>query len=468
MTLMRRSRFRFRFENWRFRPGHYTKELEGKDPALAHRIDRALNVSWKEGSVTQLMVGAFDYYLIPYALSLGATTPEIGLLISVPFLIAASSQLFAVRAVQLAGSRCDLLTRGTAVQALFMIPLGILPVLAVPQKILLLTILVTVFRFMANLLGPAWGSLMSDYLPENKRGEYFGWRSRVIGVFGVIGIGLWGILLSGFHQISTGAGFMVVFLSAAVLRFVSYYYMRSMTDIEMTHTPRGHFDVFAFYRQLRQSNFAKFVLYVASITFATQMSVPYFSVYLLKEAGLDYLSFMGVQMSSAVMMLVTFPLWGKQADMVGNAKILKLTSFFIPLIPVLWFLGKYPIHFMLAEGFSGFMWAGFNLCATNFVFDSVPPSRRVRVLGYYNLINSVATFLGAWFGGHLAEVLPPVRGSSILTLFLLSALIRFLANFILSRKFTEVRAGTKKIRSTRLILSVLGIRPLAGRNVEAP
>lgn len=465
---MRRSRSFFRLENWRFKPNHYTREQAAIDPALASRVDRSLNSSWKEGSVTQLMVGAFDYYLIPYALALGATTPEIGLLISVPFLIAASSQLFAVKAVQFAGSRCDLLTRGTAVQAIFMIPLGLIPILAVPQKILVLTILVTIFRFMANLLGPAWGSLMSDYLPETKRGEYFGWRSRVIGVFGVIGIGLWGILLSGFHQLSTMTGFMVVFLSAAILRFVSFLYMTRMTDIRMVHAPRGQFDVFAFFRHLRKSNFAKFVLYVASITFATQLSVPYFSVYLLKEVGLDYLSYMGVQAASAFVMLVAFPLWGRQADMVGNAKILKLTSFFVPLIPVLWFLGKYPIHFMLAEGFAGFMWAGFNLCATNFVYDSVPPSRRVRVLGYYNLINSTATFLGAWLGGHLAEILPPVRGSSILALFLVSALLRFLANFILSRQFAEVRAGTRKIRSTRLLFSVLGIRPMAGRNVESP
>jgi predicted MFS family arabinose efflux permease len=241
-----------------------------------------------------------------------------------------------------------------------------------------------------------------------------------------------------------------------------------MTDIQMHHAPRGQFDIFAFVRQLRQSNFAKFVLYVASITFATQMSVPYFSVYLLKEVGLDYMPYMGVQVASAIVMLLAFPLWGKQADMVGNAKILKLTSFFVPLIPVLWFLGKYPIHFMLAEAFAGFMWSGFNLCATNFVYDSVPPSRRVRALGYYNLVNSVATFLGASLGGHLAEVLPPVRGSALLTLFLISALLRFLANFILSRQFTEVRTGTRKIRSTRLVLSVLGIRPLAGRNVESP
>jgi len=260
----------------------------------------------------------------------------------------------------------------------------------------------------------------------------------------------------------------VVIMGAAVLRFVSFHYMKKMTDITMHHAPRGQFDVFGFFRQLKQSNFARFMLYVACITFATQMSVPYFSVYLLKEVGLDYLSFMGVQMASAVVMLLAFPLWGKQADMVGNAKILKLTSFFVPLIPVLWFLGKYPIHFMLAEAFAGFMWSGFNLCATNFVYDSVPPSRRVRVLGYYNLINSMATFLGASLGGRLAEVLPPARGSSLLTLFLISALLRFLANFILSRQFTEVRTGTRKIRSTRLVLSVLGIRPLAGRNIDSP
>ena len=83
-----------------------------KDLILNRKVKKSLEVSWKEGIPAAVMLGIMDYYLIPYALFLGATTREIGILVALPQLLAAIAQLFAVWVVKHAGSRLRFLIRG--------------------------------------------------------------------------------------------------------------------------------------------------------------------------------------------------------------------------------------------------------------------------------------------------------------------------------------------------------------------
>src|SRR5512142_1842063 len=89
---------------------------------LPPRIRDSLNYSWKEGVAAQVSISAFDYFLIPYAIFLGATTQQIGLLASIPNFMSSLSLLFAVRAVEFAGTRHRLLSSASGLQAVLMVP----------------------------------------------------------------------------------------------------------------------------------------------------------------------------------------------------------------------------------------------------------------------------------------------------------------------------------------------------------
>jgi MFS family permease len=433
-------------------------------------VEKSLIACIKEGVVAQIMIGIFDYYLVPFALFLGASTTQIGFLISIPNLLASLSQFFAVKAVEMAGDRKTLLTRGIALQAIAILPICFLAFKLFDHRgaqIIVLISLITIFKVMANIIGPAWGSMVSDYLPENRRGRYFGRRSQIVSVAGIIGLAGWGIFLYLMKPVSEAWGFFVVFFAATIFRFVSYYYTSKMVDLHMTTNPEDHFTFWMFIRRFKESNFVKFIFYVASITFATQLSAAYFSVYMIRDLHFNYFTYMTIQLSSALIGLITFPIWGKHADMVGNARVLKLTSFIIPLIPLLWVFATHPFQLVVIEAVSGFVWGGFTLCSTNFIYDAVSPPKRIRCLGYFNLVNGVAIFLGASLGGILAERLPSLGGRPpLVTLFLISAVLRFLADLFLSRHFQEVRASIEKTNSTDLFFSVLGVRPLTGMNLE--
>ncbi|MBI3309240.1 MAG: MFS transporter [Candidatus Melainabacteria bacterium] len=434
------------------------------DNLQEEKIKQSLSASWKEGILASIMSGIMDYYLIPFALFLGASTSEIGLLVAIPTLLGAISLLFAVRSLKLIGSRLKFILIGVFLQALFLIPVAFLAYCKVCNWVILLIILITIHKIILNLVSAAWGSLVSEYIAENKRGEYFGWRSQVIGLAGLIGVIIAGLLLYFLKDKSIATGFFILFLSISIGRFLSLYFMAKMADIPQHHSKETDFTFWMFIKRFKESNFVKFVLFTSGVTFATYLAAPYFSVYVLRDLNYSYLTYMILSLSAMIGGLIAFPIWGRHADVVGNAKVLKLTSFLVALTPLYWLISKNPYYLTIVEIFSGFIWGGFMLCGTNFIYDAVVPQKRVRCLAYFNLFNGVALCAGATCGGYLVQYLPPLFGYQILTLFCISSFFRFLAHFILTGHFKEVKAEYKKLRSHELFFSVIGIQPIMGGN----
>ncbi|MBL8012352.1 MAG: MFS transporter, partial [Candidatus Omnitrophica bacterium] len=382
---------------------------------------------------------------------------QIGLLASIPAVLSSFSQAFAILGVRWVGSRKALLVRGCLFQAVMLIPVAFLVFLKEGYRIECLIIFVVIFRVIGSILGPAWGSLVSDYLPEHLRGEYFGKRSQITSVSGMIAMAVLGIVLFLCKGFETWA-FFFIFLLAALCRFISSYYMTRMVELPHAVTINESTGMAVNYRN--------FVVYIAAITFATQLVAPFTSVYMLKDLHFNYLSYMSVILISSLTGLISFPAWGRNADVVGNLKVMKLTGWLLPFVPLLYVFCHLPWQLMIVEAFNGFIWAGFNLCATNFIYDSASAEKRVQFLCYSNVINGMALFSGASLGGFLASRLPSVEGSQLFYLFLLSTVCRLTAQVFLFPHIKEVRRSYQRVNSSKLFVSVLGIRPLLGHNTE--
>lgn len=411
-----------------------------------------------------VMQSIMDNYLNPLALFMGASAQQIGFLVALPQLISSAALLYAVNVINWLGSRKRFLIAACTAQAAIVAVVPLLLLRANPLDLFwLLLLLAIVFKSAGNFIATAWGSLMSEYLPPEKIGHYMGFRFRVVGIVGLAGMTLAGFTLYKTKVSAPVLGFFLVFLSAALCRFVSAKLMTLMADLPMIQKPGSDFTFWMFIRRFRSSNFVKFVLFVAGIMFSAYISAPYISVFMLRDLKFDYLSYTAVCLASTIGSLVAFPIWGRHADMVGNAKPLKTASLLIPLIPILWMLDHHPAYLVCVEFFSGFVWGGFNLCATNFIYDAVTPEKRIRCIGYFNLFNGIAVFAGASLGGYLASKVPPLFGYSLQTLFALSCVLRFASRFILSRHFREVRKTAKHVSSTELFFSVIGVKPISAR-----
>ncbi|HVE13207.1 MAG TPA: MFS transporter [Elusimicrobiota bacterium] len=438
-----------------------------KAARLAARIEDSLAASRAEGVAAQVATTVLDFFLVPFALFLGARAAELGFFAALPGFLSAVSQFFVVDVLRAAGNRRRVLVAGTVLQALALAPLPALALLRPRGGVWTAFALVAAFRVVGAVMGPPWGSLMSDYLHESRRGRYFGSRSQLIGISGMVTAALFGVALQLLGKVSQALSFCLVMGAACAARWISLPYMRRMVEVPEHPHPGDEFDAGSFVARLRRSNFARFIAYVSGVTFATQVTASYFSVHMLRDLGFPLVPYTAVQLASAALAFGSYPAWGRHADLVGNVRVLRLNGFLLPLIPALWCLSERPSVLCAVEAASGFLWAGFNLCSTNFIYEAVAPAKRVRALGYYNLLNGVAVFLGGSLGSLLAERLPALSGYSLHALFLLGAALRFTAYFALAGHFGEVRASARHAGSAELFLSVVGLHPLTGASADA-
>lgn len=422
-------------------------------------VRKSLKYSFIDGIFYSIMFGAGDTFINPYAIAFRATPQEIGLLSSLPGLASSLSQYKAAEITNVLGRKKTMVIF-VLLHAIMWLPILLIPWVFKSHWPLWLILFVTLYSIFGSLGGPAWGSIMSQYVPENMRGKYFGFRNKYLGgttlVAGLAaGIFLWLTDKTGL------LGFSVLFGVAFVCRLISWYFLSKMYEPRLPVSSGADFCFRDFITRVSESNFVKFVLFVALMSFAVNLAAPFFSVYMLRELQFNYLSYVIIQTTVTLFVLLTLSTWGKNSDRVGNVSVIRLTGMIIPSLPLLWLFSSSKIYLVFVNALAGFAWAGFNLAVSNFIFDAVSPEKRVRCISYFNLINGIGLCLGALTGGFIVPYLPEISGSPFLTLFAISGLLRFLVWLTVMPQIKEVRK-VLPVNSKDLFFSVIGFRPIIG------
>ncbi len=433
-------------------------------PELA-KNKKSLRLSFLDGIFCSGMVGFTQDHFTPFLLLLGGSARHVGFLSSLPNLFAALVQLKTADLTLVLRSRKKIMTFFVLLQALILIPMAFLAY-SLTAGANWFIVLVTAFTAFGASATPAWGSLMSDLVAERKRGEYFGWRNKVLGLITVALSFLAGFILHQFRQHAHPyAGFFFIFLSACLFRLVSWYFLTRLHEPPLEFKKEDQFTLFMFLGRIRESNFARFVVFVALLNFSVNIASPFFAVFMLRDLHFNYLLYTFLTVTATTTIYLLMPRWGKVADQVGNLRVMKFTAPIIGILPLLWVINREPVILWIWQLVSGFAWAGFNLCASNFIYDAVSPSKRTRCIAYFNLLNGLALSLGAILGGYLSSHLPLYQGYSLLSLFIFSSLLRLVIGISLPSLLKEVRS-VAHVRSDRLFFSVIGMKPLLGSDRE--
>lgn len=434
-------------------------------------VEKSLRHSLKDAGAYATMIGIGETYFSAFALALQATTQQIGVLASVPAMLASFVQLLSAWVGRRTGHRKLLVIVGASVQALALLPIAILPLLFPHLAVPLLICSVVLYHSGAHFAAPQWGSLMGDIVPPQRRGRFFARRNRIVSFVTFLSLIAGGIVL----HVMDGRdlrmqAFLMLFGVAMLARFVSVYHLAMMRDttgqVAALELPSGK----AWWRRLRESNFVRFSVFFALMQTSVAISSPFFTVYMLRDLEFTYVQFMANSGASVLAQFLTLNRWGRISDVFGNRRILATTGILLPLVPVLWLLSSNTWYLLAVQALSGFAWAGFTLSAGNFLYDLVSPDRRATFLAVHNVLASIGILVGATIGG-LLGVLLPTRidlldtvyewGSPLLGVFAISALARAIVVFVLLPKIREVRR-VRPISFGNLIFRVTRVNALAG------
>lgn len=416
------------------------------------------------------MLGGGEQYLSAFALLLHATPVQIGLLSALPQLVGTGAQWLSVMALHRMRHRKPVILTGSIAQAALWIPLFALPLLFPGTGAWVLIACAVAYFTMGHLAIPAWTSLMTDLVHPDQRGAYFAQRAKVMAVANFAALALAGLLLTLARRTAAAwVGFAVIFLLAAAARALSAHYIAQIDETATPGTAEARWQLGDFLRYDRGLNFRWFLLFAGCMHFCVLISGPFFVVYMLRDLHFAYWQYGAWLAAGTLGQYLSYGPWGRLADQYGNKKLLVVTGFLVPFLPMLYLVST-NVAFLLWVNFSGgIVWAGLSLALQNYVFDAVRPEDRAKGVAIYHTVNSVGWFGGAVLGGWLATQLPSSLGmglwhltlaSNLPLVFLISGVLRLVVSILLLATFKEHRQ-VLPISHRQFLAELPLIRPVA-------
>ena len=426
-----------------------------------YRIRKSLRYSIFDGAFAASMIGFGESFFVAFGLFLKATTLQVGLLSSLPQALGSMLQFFSNGLIRAFGSRKRLVVTAALLQGLMYVPVALVFFFG-EFRVRHLILFACFYWAFGMILGPAWNSWMGDLVSEDRRGAYFGRRSKITGTATFAATLAAGYILQqhGGSIEKQYTGFVLIFLLALASRMISVLFLSKKYEPTYEVPREAEFGFLEFLRQARFRNYGLFVLYLGLMNFAVFMSAPFFTPYMLQDLRLSYLTFTMVNASAIIVKMLSMPVWGLAADRFGARRVLSLTGFLMPLVPVLWLLSGDVVWLMTIQAYAGFIWGGFEIASFSFIFDTTTPQKRATCVAYYNMINGLALISGALLGSAIARM-NAVFWSKYLLVFLVSGLLRIVASLFFLPRLREVRA-VETIGYSRLFLKVVTSMPTMG------
>ncbi len=383
--------------------------LQGSEyKKIDKEIRKDLNYSIADGMGASIMSALTSgVFLAGFAILLGATPLQIGILSSLP-LFANAFQIIGSYFIETGTSRKFVTVTGSLIARLLWVLIMLVPVFMFQSKIAVWLIIAvfTISSICSSASGVAWLYWTSDIVPKNLLGRFFSRRNIYLGVGGIAASLLAGLFLD-IWKINHPplSGFLILYSVAIVFGLLSVLFLGLIKDVRIKGKPVSH-NVFTdlVQRPYRDSNFRKLVRFGIFWGFAVGLAGPFFIVYMLKVINLDYLVVVALETLFGVSGLLSLKIWGKVVDKYGAKPVLVICTFLIALYPLFYiFLRKsdylllFPINAVV-----GVAWAGTDFTTTQLLLRISPRENKSVYMSSFAAATGLAFAAAAIIGGILA------------------------------------------------------------------
>ena len=394
-----------------------------------------------EGSIGYLVLG-IHRFIAPFAIFLGAVPFQLGLLAALHYLFNAFGQIQASRLVETLGSRKQMVTRVVLLSTIPWALMALIPFLPGSSQVWSLIILAGVAVALMAMLEPAWGSWISDLVPSSKRGKFLATRLSVATLFTFT----FSLIIAALLDRLADAvlwGFIGLFTLAFNLRLISFVFFSRMSDPQTSYkSPESASSInglWSFTRNIHRSNLGAFTIYILLLYFGMGLMAPFYALYMIRDLGLSYLTYMGLNAAMSITAIIFLPLWGYLADKYGNLRMLRFASPSYVLMPIALLISSDPLYLLGIHALLGMWAAGFSVLAINFVYESSNDNNRTSNIGYFNALSHLFLFVASITSGLIVSLLPQIFNFPVMSLFLISAVIRIIATLALLPRVREIR-----------------------------
>ena len=374
-------------------------------------LGRAMRLSITEGALACAM-GTLTggIFLTGFALALGASEFQIGLMAAMPTL-ANLAQLAGSYLIERGGKRKQLCVRSLAASRFLWLLVFLAPaaLLVLPSQAIVwsLVALLAVTSVLNSIGGVGWLTWIKDLVPEEIRIGFLSRRNQVdtvlalsLGIAGGAFIDWW----TANHPGST-FGFMGVFALAMLCGLVGLPLLASIPEppAEPEAAKPPFFSLLK--SPLKDCNFRKVLGFYVYWNLAVNMATPFFCVYMLNELKLPFWQVTVLFTLSSVAGLIANPFWTRLSEKFGHRPIVFLATLGDALYPLWWlFVTPKTAWLLLPIHCSGLFGAPLAVGPNNLVLKLSPRRNASPYLAVFSAIVGPMTAIAAVGGGWLAGI----------------------------------------------------------------
>lgn len=351
--------------------------------------------------------------LAAFAIALGATDLEVGIIAAIPF-VAQAGGLLAVALVRRTGDPRPIAVFGSFGARTALLLIGVLPFLVLPlPPFPLFVLLLVVSAFLSTVAGIGWQVWIRALVPRDELGPYFGRRFAIQSFVGAVTIIAAGLFVSWWGRgdaSRTLQAFGVLFLCGGMFGYVSSALLSRVPGTPLPR-PRSQRLLVALSSPFRDQTFRGVLAFLAAWGFAANFSLPFITVVLLRRLGYGIDVVVLLAVFSLLANTVGSTLWAPLSQRFGNKPILGLNaSTFLLGMLLLPFLPEEPGLITLAgmiavHGILGLAISGLDLASNNIVLKLAPDEDAPAHLAAASLTKAVFAGVAPVVAGSLAVLL---------------------------------------------------------------
>jgi MFS family permease len=385
--------------------------LQPQDAVLEHDLTRGLRGLVADGMCSQAMVTLSQGPILAgFAILLGASNLAIGLIAAVGPL-SNVLQVPAIAWLERHGRRKRAVVLSCLASRSLLLPTAAIPWIAPqPLHVPLLVVLLAAQFSLAAVSGCGFNSWVHDLVPSERLGPLFARRmtwAMALGSALSLASGIW--LDAGARGGWPEASYLAVFVLAAVAGYVGCGFLASIPEPRMQPAAGGSVrDAIA--APFRDARFRTVLVFVGAWTFAAQLAIPFFAVYLIRRLDLGMAWVLGLSVLSQVAHAVALPAWGRVAARRGDKAVLMMSVPLFSAAAAAWPLagsgtGSAVGIAVLAtiHVLAGVSVAGVTLCAGNLALREAPKGRGTAYLATNSLVAGVAAIAAPLIAGSAAD-----------------------------------------------------------------
>lgn len=381
------------------------------------RIERNIRVNIYHGICSILAVNMAAPFMGIFAVKLGASEYQVGLLSSGPALVSLLSMIPGGRFMDKRARKKRAISVFIMLQRVFYLFIAAIPFFVPDRRAHLLVLAVTAMNIPASIANIGWQAFISKVVPAERRAEAFAARNRLMNLTGTIVVLVAGRLIdiAGFP-----VGYQIFFAGAFVLSLLEIWVLGKVD--ETVDEPEGNVETSAagggaaaaaagnsghddgagskgLLRRLRVPDpFLRYTLASVFFYLALQAPWPLFTLYQVKVLGANNTWVSLLNLTNTSGSLLGYGFWARQCRKRGNLSTLAIASAGIFAIPLVYAFSKSLLTIVCFNLFTGAIFSGVNLALLNRLLEVTPEESKASYIAYYTTAINVSAIFAPMVG----------------------------------------------------------------------